>query len=31
LSVEEAAGLAGARRAVRLLCAVWLPQDQVSS
>jgi hypothetical protein len=31
LSVKGAAGLAGARRAVRLICAGWLPQDRVSS
>jgi transposase len=30
-SVKGAAGLAGARRAVRLLCAGWVPQDRVSS
>jgi hypothetical protein len=31
VSVKGAAGLAGARRAVRLICAGWLPQDRVSS
>ncbi|MCA1681164.1 MAG: hypothetical protein LC777_20595, partial [Actinobacteria bacterium] len=31
VSVEGAAGLAGARRAVRLFCAGWLAQDRVSS
>jgi hypothetical protein len=30
-SVEEAAVLAGARRAVRLIFAGWVPQDRVSS
>ncbi len=30
-SVKGAAGLAGARRAVRLICAGWVPQDRVSS
>ena len=30
-SAEEAAVLAGARRAVRLICAGWVPQDRVSS
>jgi hypothetical protein len=30
-SVEGAAGLAGARRAVRLIFAGWVPQDRVSS
>jgi hypothetical protein len=31
VSVKGAAGLAGARRAVRLIYAGWLPQDRVSS
>jgi hypothetical protein len=31
LSVKGAAGLVGARRAVRLICAGWVPQDRVSS
>jgi hypothetical protein len=31
VSVKGAAGPAGARRVVRLLCAGWLPQDRVSS
>ena len=30
-SAEEAAVLACARRAVRLICAGWVPQDRVSS
>jgi hypothetical protein len=30
-SVKGGAGLAGARRAVRLICVGWVPQDRVSS
>ena len=30
-SAEGAAGLAGARRLVRLICAGWVPQDRFSS